>query len=146
MPNIRTSVVINQPLERVFEFVIRACRQSQWHWTASCTTSDTPPPALGDSFTEDFLVAGKRGRITWTVRELRPPHRWVLSGVCPDGGTATLIYGFLAAPGGARVKRELSYNVPALMDGIGDFLTLRNRIQAESADALRRLKHVVEGS
>jgi len=43
------------------------------------------------------------------------------------------------------VKRELAYNVPALMDGIGDFLTLRNRIQAESADALRRLKHVVEG-
>ena len=65
--------------------------------------------------------------------------------MCPDGGTATLIYGFLAAPGGARVKRELSYNVPALMDGIGDFLTLRNRIQAESADALRHLKQVVEG-
>jgi hypothetical protein len=64
MPNIRTSVVINQPLERVFEFVIRACRQSQWHWTASCTTSDTPPPALGDSFTEDFLVG----------REARPDH------------------------------------------------------------------------
>lgn len=143
MPNIRTSVVINQPLERVFEFVIRACRQSQWRWTAS--PADSPPPTVGDSFTEDFLVAGKRGRITWTVREFRPPHRWVLSGVCPDGGTATMIYGFWAAPGGARVKRELSYNVPALMDGLGDFLTLRNRIQAESADALRRLKHVVEG-
>lgn len=146
MPHIRTSVVIHQPLERVFEFVIRACRQSQWHWTGPPTTAGTPPPALGDSFTEEFLVAGKRGRITWTVRELSPPHRWVLSGVCPDGGTATLIYGFLAVPGGARVKRELSYDVPALMDGIGDFLTLRNRIQAESADALRCLKHVVEGN
>ncbi len=146
MPNIRTSIVVNLPLERVFELAVRACRQSQWRWTALPTPADAPPPAVGDSFTEEFLVAGKRGRITWTVRELRPPHRWVLSGVCPDGGTATLVYGFLEAPGGARVKRELSYNVPTLMDGIGDFLALRNRIQAESADALRRLKHVIEGS
>ena len=72
MPNIRTSVVINQPLERVFEFVIRACRQSQWHWAALPATSDIPPPAVGDSFTEEFVVAGKRGRITWTVREAPP--------------------------------------------------------------------------
>lgn len=47
-------------------------------------------------------------------------------------------------PQGTRLSREFLYNVPALLDELGAFLSLRNRLQAESAESMRRLKRILE--
>jgi hypothetical protein len=69
----------------------------------------------------------------------------VVFGRSEDGGTATLTYTLRAGTEGTRFVRELAFNIPILLDQAGGFLGLRNRIQAECAEALRRLKKVLEG-
>jgi hypothetical protein len=45
---------------------------------------------------------------------------------------------------GTRVSRNFRYEIPVLFDNYGGFFGLRNRLHAESAQALRRLKRVLE--
>lgn len=144
MPNIRTCISIRQPIEQVFNFVTTVENCSKWY-PSNLTGPVDHPLGLGESVTEEFVLAGRRGRITWTVRECKPPRRWVVFGQSEDGGTATLTYTLRAGSDGTRFVRELRFNIPVLLDQAGGFLGLRNRIQAEYAEALRRLKKVLEG-
>jgi hypothetical protein len=57
----------------------------------------------GEEVTEEFLVAGRRGRVVWTVRERLAPRRWVIDGrVEGGGGTIT----FTATPQDAARRRH----------------------------------------
>ncbi|MGH8508812.1 MAG: SRPBCC family protein [Gammaproteobacteria bacterium] len=102
------------------------------------------PLQLGERVTEEFSLAGRHARIDWTVRESRPPRRWVLSGKTEDGGTATMTYMLTPERQGTRLSRHFLYNVPVLLDELGGFLSLRNRLQAECAESMRRLKRILE--
>ena len=100
---------------------------------------------MGEHATEEFSLGGRHERIRWIVRESSPPRRWVISGKADDGGgTATISYTLTPESQGTRFKRELVYNIPALFVEPGDFLSSHNRLQAESAESLRRLKRMLE--
>jgi len=143
MPSIRTAISIDQPIDRVFEFVTTASNCPKWHvssWTGTIDHALQP----GEHVTEEFSLGGRHGRIHWIVRESRPPRHWVISGTSEDGGTATITYTLTPESRGTRLKREFVHHIPALFGAPGDFLLLENRLQAESAESLRRLKRILE--
>ena len=70
--------------------------------------------------------------------------QWVIDGRVEAVGGGTITYALAARPGGTEFRREFVYEVPSLPLKVLDRLVLRRRIAAESAEALRRLKRVLE--
>ncbi len=143
MPRIRTAITITQPIQRVFDFVTNIHNYTNWHSSSWIGLSDHPMQ-VGETVTEEFSVGGHHGRIEWQVQESNPPRRWVMSGHAEGGGTATITYTFTPETHGTRFRSEFVHNIPALFAQRGDFLTLHNQLEAESAQASRRLKQVLE--
>jgi hypothetical protein len=78
------------------------------------------------------------------VRERTPPHRWVIEGEADGGGSAIITYRLTAPGDGTRFERELVYRMPNLRLAVLDRLFIRRRMAAESTEALRRLKLILE--
>jgi hypothetical protein len=89
-------------------------------------------------------VAGRKGQVgTVTGREV--PRRWAISGKIVgrnDGGIIT--YTLTPEDGGTRFEREFIYPAPNLLFRLLDWLIIRRRVTAESEQALRQLKQVLE--
>ncbi|MDQ5810989.1 MAG: SRPBCC family protein [Actinomycetota bacterium] len=96
--------------------------------------------------TEEFLVAGRRGRVVWTVRERVDPRRWVIDGRVEGGGGGTITYTATPHDAGTTFEREFVYATPNRLLALLDRPVLRRRIEAESAEVLRRSKSVLEES
>src|SRR5262249_16603445 len=101
---------------------------------------------VGEQVMENFSVAGRRGEVTWLVRERSAPGRWVIDGNGKDGGRATITYTLSPKPDGTNLDRELVYTMPNALLALLDWLTIRSRMKADSAEALRRLKRLLESS
>ena len=78
---IRNAVSIDRDPDAVFAYVTTPANWPKWH-PSSLGVSGTMdhPLDLGEQVTEDFLVAGRRGRAVWTVVERDAPERWVIAG------------------------------------------------------------------
>jgi uncharacterized protein YndB with AHSA1/START domain len=148
MTRIFTAIQIRQPIERVFDFVTTAGNWPRWHPSSLGVTGATDHPGLlGEKITEEFLVAGRRGRVVWTVREREEPRRWVIEGVIQgQAGGGTVTYTLTACDQGTFFEREFVYPTPSLWFALLDWLVIRRRVTAESAEALRRLKQVLESA
>jgi uncharacterized protein YndB with AHSA1/START domain len=145
MTRILESILINAPIERVYDYVATPANWPKWHPASRGVSPGADHPLdLGEQVTEEFETAGRRGRAVWTVREREPPHRWVIHGSGETGGDAAITYRLSAEQGGTCFERELTYRMPNLTLVLLDFLRIRRRMAAESAEALRRLKAVLE--
>ena len=76
---------------------------------------------------------------------------WVVAGRSPgwygnDGGRATITYTLSPHPDGTTFDRELVYAMPNPLLAVLDWLIIRSRMKADSAEALRRLKRLLESS
>jgi uncharacterized protein YndB with AHSA1/START domain len=145
MTHISTTIFIARPVEQVFDFVTTPANWPRWH-PSSLGVSGAVEHSLvpGEQVTEDYLVAGRRGRAIWTVRERVPPHRWVIDGRVEAGGGGRITYILSPRADGTEFRRDFVYEVPGLPLKLLNWLVLRRRIAAESAEALRRLKQVLE--
>jgi hypothetical protein len=94
--------------------------------------------------TEEYHVAGRRGRVVWTIREREAPHRWVIDGWVEGGGSGTITYALTPHLEGTTFERDFVYAMPNPLLAVLDWLVLRRRVEAESTEALRRLKDVLE--
>lgn len=149
MTRIYTASSIARPVEQVFDYVTTPANWPHWHPSSLGVSGATNHSLeVGEQVTEEFLVAGRRGRAAWTVRERESPRRWVVDGrVEGSRGGGTITYSLAPHDGGTRFEREFVYAAPSLSASGGrvlDRLVLRHRIQAESDLALRRLKIVLE--
>ena len=146
MTRIYTTTHINQPREQVYEFVTTPGNWPQWHPSSLGVEGDTDHSlAVGESCTEAFHVAGRKGQVVWTVTGREVPRRWVIRGIIVgrnDGGLIT--YSLTPENGGTRFEREFVYPAPNLVFRLLDWLVIRRRVTAESQEALRRLKQVLE--
>ena len=89
-------------------------------------------------------LAGHPGTAVWTVRECSAPHHWLLDGVATNGNRGTITYTLRQHDDGTAFERALSVvwlqtELPEqALEGI------RRQIEAESTEALRRLKVLLE--
>ena len=145
MTYIYTTIRIQTPIERVFDYVTTPGNWPRWH-PSSLGVSGATDRSLepGEQVTEEFRVAGRRGRVVWTVREREAPRRWVIEGQVEGGGDGTITYTLAPHNGGTTFEREFVYDMANPLLALLDRLLLRRRVEAESAEALRRLKDVLE--
>jgi len=145
MTRVHTAVLVRCPVERVFEFVTTPGNWPAWHPSSLGVRGATDHSLTpGEEVTEEFLVAGRRGRVTWRVREREAPRRWVIEGHVEGGGGGTIEYTMTPKAGGTWFEREFRYTVRRPLLRLLDRFVVRPRIAAESAEALRRLKHALE--
>jgi uncharacterized protein YndB with AHSA1/START domain len=147
MTRICNSIQIRQPIEPVFDFITTPANWPQWH-PASVSVGGNADHSLlpAEAVTENISVAGRRGQVTWLVRERSAPHRWVIDGTGKDGGRATITYTLTRDTAGTNFERELVYAMPNPLLAVLDWLIIRSRMKADSAEALQRLKRLLESS
>ncbi len=145
MTRIYTTIHIRNPIEQVFDYVTTPANWPQWH-PSSLGVSGAADHSLevGEQVTEEFRVAGRRGRVVWTVLEREAPHRWVIEGRVERGAGGTITYTLSSHGDGTTFEREFVYTMPGLLLRLLDRLVYRRRVEAESSEALRRLKAVLE--
>ena len=140
-----TTVQIRRPIDEVFAFLTTPANWPRWHPSSLGVSGAADHPLnVGEEVTEQFRVAGQHGTAVWTVRECQPPHRWVIDGAAENGNRATITYTLTPAGGGTTFERELVLTtLPAVpADAREQF---RIQVDAESAEALRRLQAILEG-
>ena len=141
MSQVVTHATIVRPPEEVFTYVTTPGHWPEWHPSSLGVTGATDHSLLvGEEVTESFLVAGRRGKARWTVQEREEPRRWVIFGQVQGGGTGTITYTLTPQDGGTFFERAFAYEMNNLLLALLDRLILRRRIEAESTEALRRLK------
>jgi uncharacterized protein YndB with AHSA1/START domain len=145
MSQVVTHATIARPPEEVFSYVTTPGHWPEWHPSSLGVTGATSHSlVVGEEVTESFLVAGRPGKARWTVREREEPRRWVIFGQVESGGTGTITYTLTSQDGGTFFERAFAYEMNNLLLALLDRLVLRRRIEAESAEALRRLKERLE--
>lgn len=145
MTRIYTATHINQRIEQVFDYVTTAGNWPTWHPSSlgvSGAVDHSGQP--GEQVTERFRVAGRRGEVVWAVRERQSPTRWVIEGKTGSGGGGAITYTLTPENSGTYFEREFVYYFHNPLYRLLDGLLVRPRIQAESDEALRRLKQVLE--
>jgi uncharacterized membrane protein len=145
MTRIRNSIQICRPIDEVFDFITTPANWPLWH-PASVSVSDDADHCMGpgEEVTERINVAGHRGEARWRVRERSAPRHWVIDGAGTNGGCATITYTLTERLGGVDFERELVYTMPNPLLAVMDWLFIRSRMRADSAEALRRLKERLE--
>jgi uncharacterized protein YndB with AHSA1/START domain len=146
MTRIYSAAYIHRPIQEVFDFVTTAGNWPQWHPSSLGVTGAIDHSGQpGEQITEKFRVAGRRGEAVWTVLERRAPTRWVIEGnVGGSGSGGTITYTLTPESAGTHFEREFVYHFSNPLFTLLDSLLVRPRVQAESAEALRRLKYLLE--
>lgn len=146
MTRLVNRVHIQRPCADVYRYVSTPAHWPEWHPSSLRLESgaERPLPA-GARFEEEILAAGRKGHLSWVVREARPGRRWVAGAVAADGSLSlTLTYELSEAAGGTDFVRTLDYVMLRLGLKLLEPLLLRRRIAAESALSLEQLKTVME--
>ena len=140
------AVTIARTPQQVFDYVTTPANWPRWHPSSLAVRGATDHPlAVGESVIEDFLVAGRRGTVTWTVTAREAPVRWSIDGRNADSrGGGSVTYTLRPEGEGTRFTRDFSYRMPNLLAAILDDLYVRVRVAAESAEAVSRLKAALE--
>ena len=141
---IADSVDIAAPPERVFAYVTVPVNWPRWHpqsRAVSGVVDRTPQP--GEKTIEDFEIAGRKGRATWTSIAVDPPRRWEFDGRGEGGGGAHIVYTLTPIAVGTHFERELVYRGPNLLFAIVNALQIRVVMKRDSAEAVRRLKRAI---
>lgn len=70
MTRIFTSTIIHRPIDLVFDYVTTPGNWPRWHPSSLAVTGATDHSlAVGEQLEETFRVAGRSGRVVWTVTE-----------------------------------------------------------------------------
>jgi uncharacterized membrane protein len=145
MTRIVTDIVINRPVDVVFDYVTTPANWPQWH--PSSVGVDTPAGkslGVGEKVREAIKVGWRRDSVLWTVLERERPRHWMIEGRGETGGAATLRYELAADGERTRFRRDLTYRMPNAFLGIVDRLFVRHLMRVTSHKALVRLKQMVE--
>lgn len=142
---IDNEIDIARPPVAVFDYVTTPGNWPKWHPSSLAVQGAVDHPlALGERVAEDFRVAGREGRVEWTVVAREVPTNWQIDGAVGGRPAGRVSYTLTPTTGGTRFHRRLTYVAPNLLFATLDHLTIRTRVTEESAEAVRRLKHQME--
>ncbi len=143
--HLRSSIDIARPPTEVFDYVTTPGNWPQWHPSSLAVHGSTDHPLdTGEQVTEDFIVAGRRGQVVWTVIAREPERRWVIRGQVAGGGEGIISYTLTPIASGTHFQRDFDYTFRQLLLIILDRVQLRARVRAESEAALQHLKANLE--
>lgn len=144
---IYTVVSISKPTSEVFDYVTTPVNWPKWHPSSLHVSGPTDHSLIvGEKVVEEFLVAGRHGYVTWTVVNSDAPRQWVIEGDVEGRKAAMITYTLTATEQGTLFVRELHYRATPIWLSILNSLILRQRVEAESREALRRLKLILESA
>ena len=147
MTEILTVARIEKPIAVVYDFVTTPAHWLAWHPSSIALRGATDHSLhVGEEVVEDFRVAGRRGSVTWKVIARDAPVRWAIAGVVAAGGRGTITYTLSESGTATQFQRQFVYAMPNWFAALLDRLFVRRRIEAESAEAVRRLKLALEKS
>lgn len=142
-----TIATIERPDTVVFDYVTTPAHWPVWHPSSLSVSGATDHPLIeGEQVTEEFRVAGRRGRVVWAVAERDRPRLWVIEGAIDGRPAGTVSYTLTQTVHGTRFEPEFTYRAPSLWFAIVNRLFLRARIQSESDEAVSQLKRVLEAA
>jgi hypothetical protein len=138
--------IARQPPE-VFAYVTTPGHWPEWHPSSLAVSGAVDHPlAAGESVVEDFQVAGRRGRVTWRVTAREPDRLWRIAGSIEGREAGVVSYSLAPTTIGTHFVREFEYRSPNLLFALLNRFSLRDRIDAESAQAVRQLKARLEST
>jgi uncharacterized protein YndB with AHSA1/START domain len=143
--SIHTEVEIARPPAQVFEYVTTPSRWPEWHPASLAVHGDAAHPlVLGEAVIEDFVVAGRRGRVEWTVTAREPARFWQIEGRIDGRQAGVIAYTLTPTAIGTRFRRDFRYAAPNVLFAIANAWSLRERLAAESDEAVTQLKRALE--
>ncbi|MDN0073728.1 SRPBCC family protein [Crenobacter sp. SG2303] len=143
---IDNTVDIGRPPDAVFDYVTTPGNWPRWHPSSLAVHGATDHPLrLGERVTEDYLVAGRRGQVVWTVIQYERPRLWVIVGRIHGWQAGTVSYTLTPTSAGTRFDRVFVYgSAPTPFYALLNQLVLRRRIEVESTTAVEHLKSALE--
>lgn len=141
---IRSLIVIDAPIERVWEVVSDIAEQPRWMHEMKAVRMLTPPPVgVGSRGEADVRVLGIGVTDPVTITEWDPPHRFAVrhEGVFTGGGVISLEAG---ADGTTTIVRWEETLIPPVLPRLGD-IAQRPVLAAIFQADLQRLRRLVEG-
>lgn len=142
---LQNEVVIRRLVPEVYRYVTTPGHWPEWH-TASLRVGDEanhPLPA-GSRFESEILAASVNALLNWVVQEAHPNQLFVVGASSSIGVALTIRYDFTECDEGTRFTRTLDYSMPNAFMRFLNWLLLKRRMEKESRESMKRLKHVME--
>ena len=144
---IANSIVIARPSDAVFAYVTTPANWPKWHPASLAVTGAIDHSlAPGEQVTEEFIVAGRKGRVVWTARKRDANREWIIEGDVDGRDAGVITYTLTPVTEGTRFEREFAYPSRTLFFAALNRISIRSRVEEESAQALQNLKRVLEGA
>lgn len=145
MTSIMTTIEIRRPVEQVFDYITTSGNWPKWHPSSLSVSGVTDHPMdLSEEVTEEYLVAGRRGEVAWTVCENDPPWKWIIAGETQSGVPGCITYLLSPRGNGTSFVRIFDYPTRNLLQYLLDRFVVRSKVTEESEEALQHLKKVLE--
>lgn len=142
MDHVTSTTSISGRLATVFDLVTTARFWPQWHPASVRVSGVTERPyQLGDVVREFVTISGVQAEFSWVVVEHMRPSRIVLKSDAPP---MTITYSFRQPGEAVQFTRELDYDPDYARAISTDAVALHRLAQAQSDEALDRLRRLVE--
>ena len=140
MQSVTNSVLIEKPIEEVYDFLTTAANWPKWHPVTLAVYGAVFHPGL---MGEEIVEKVKPGvRIKWRVTKRERPNLWEITGINSFGLNGTIEYTLTEKDGGTVWKREVSSIMPVNLPVIGKLFNKALDMQSELA--VNQLKWVME--
>jgi uncharacterized protein YndB with AHSA1/START domain len=142
--NVCVSIYIEQPVEKVFDYITTASNWPKWHPATVSVSGAIFHPALeGETIVETIKFGIARDRFTWKVVERIPPNRWVISGTSDNRQKVRIVYTLTPEGDGTLWEREMRFDIPKSLELL-DRLLFSKLVRRNSETAVRQLKELME--
>ena len=139
------AIVIERPPAAVFTYVTTPGNWPNWHPASKAVSGASDHPlAAGEKVTEDSVVAGRAGRVVWTVVKRDAPREWVIQGDVGGHKAGVITYSLTAVPEGTRFERKFVYPARSLLFAILNRVSIGKQVEQESDRAVHNLNRAVE--
>lgn len=145
MIKLKSTIVINRPIQEVWDFVSDCTNEPKWH-TDCMSARDTSPPPLRAGSTQAWAMAYAKGKeANLRVAVLDPGHREQLETLsAPMNIKPTLTYTFEGEGDRTRFTRAMEVHPAGSTRAIEPFL--RRMMKKNNATYVRNLKQALEPS
>lgn len=144
MGHLVRSTIINAPLERVWQFITRTSRLTEWA-ADEIRDASADEMVVGTTWTERLQIAGAPLETTWRIHAVRPPHELEFAGVSTGGGKAHGHHTLSLHSDGTLMTTEVEYSLPgALLGRMVDKLLMERKTESDIEGMLARAKTQLE--